>query len=486
MSIIVENEDFLEKNKSKKIVKIIIILLIILFFISIAAYGGIYYLKLKEFKVFINGSRNSNIESVFYTENGKLYVAIKDIANYLGYDAYNGEYQKYSEDKTKCYLKGANEIVTYSLDSDIIYKIITVEKIEEDTTNVSNILANPSLNYEYYTLDEPVRLINDKLYCSIESIELGTNSSITYTENNNTVTIYTLDSITKNYMSVVKEMTSDAVAIFSNRKAILYNFAIVKGAENKYGVLKYNNGTLEEVIGKKYSYIKFIESSQEFLVLTDEGKIGIIDKDGNTIIEPIYDEMKQIDKDGELYLVAINKKYGVINRDGEIIIFLEYDEIGINKEKFPNDNIENSYILYNKCIPVKKGEKWGFIDIKGNAIGEIEFDDIGTNIIGTTNMDANNFMLIPEYEAIVVMQNLEYMILDTSGKVLIPSKGNITINGESVIVPLTQMYSEIISGEQKYYMVYERTNSDTHETYEYDIKEFLKDILKIKPVYTEE
>ena len=129
MGIIMEEKKTFQDNKSRRLIKIIIILLIILFIISIVTFGAIYYLQLKQFKVIVNGSQNTNIEKAFITENGKVYVAIKEIAPFLGYTAYNGEYgKKYSEDKTKCYLQSNNESVTYSLDSNTIYKSIIAER----------------------------------------------------------------------------------------------------------------------------------------------------------------------------------------------------------------------------------------------------------------------------------------------------------------------------------------------------------------------
>lgn len=482
MGIIVNDQETYKQNNSKKIIKIIIILLIILLIIAGAALAGIYYLRLKEFKVIINDERNLAIENVFKIEDGKIYVAIKDIASFLGYTSYNGEYKEYSEDKTKCYLKGQNEVVTYSLDSNIIYKSIISEKISENNSSITNTLTVANSDYEYYTLEEPVRLIDDKLYCSLQGIEIGTNVKMIYTEKNNTINIYTLDNLVKRYAIAVSDMATDATYTFSNMKAVLYNYIIVKNDDNKYGVSKFENGKLQEVIGKKYAYIKFIEGSQEFIVLTDEGKMGIIKNDGTTSIEPIYDEIKQIEKDEKLYLVSNDKKYGIIKNDGEIVIYLEYDQIGVDSLQFSADNIENQYILYNKCIPVKKGDKWGLLDKKGNIIADFKYDSFGAIVDSSSQRTSNSFILIPEYEGIVAVENSAYTLINANGEVLIPYNGYVNINSELVTVSIKQMYSEIISNEHKYYLVYETDDNRLNQKYSYDIIEFLKDVLKKEPI----
>lgn len=56
-----------------------------------------------------------------------------------------------------------------------------------------------------------------------------------------------------------------------------------------------------------------MENSQDFIVKTDDGKMGILASNGTTKIQPDYDEIKQIDKQQSLYLVKRNNKYGVIS-----------------------------------------------------------------------------------------------------------------------------------------------------------------------------
>ena len=43
--------------------------------------------------------------------DGTIYVPIKEISSYFGYESYNGEYGDKSEELSKCYSESENEIV---------------------------------------------------------------------------------------------------------------------------------------------------------------------------------------------------------------------------------------------------------------------------------------------------------------------------------------------------------------------------------------
>lgn len=446
MNMMENNETNFDKTKSMKLIKIIIVVIVLLFLITIGIIGAIYYLQSKEFKFYLDGSKISNIPSdLFIMDEDNLYISIKDFAPYVKYTAKNGEYKQYSEDITSCYLESSDEIVTYSLNSSTIYKKIVSVKDSD---------------YEYFKLEQPVKMVNDKLYTTIEGISIGCNVYVNYDKNENTLEIYTLPYLTKLYGSKIKKSTiAGENETFSNKKAVLYGLVVVKDDSGNYGVYDTNGST---IIGEKYTDIKFVESAQEFIVRTEENKIGIIGLDGTTKIKPEYNEIKQIDKKEGLYLIRnSSNKYGIVNKSGSTVIFPEYDEIGVDGTKFANDNIENNYILYDNCIPVKKADKWGLMDKKGNKITEAIYDGFGC-IIGTaTNKSANNLLLIPEYEGIVVYKDKVYGLINSSGTELIP-------------IAVTDIYSVTSSGNKIYYLTYEKNTIN--------VLDYLQDELKIPPV----
>lgn len=443
------------ERKSKKTIKILVIILTLVIITIIILMIAIYYMQQQQFKVNIDGQRVSLPEDTFVFEGDNIYVSIRDFAQNNGYTYHNGEYKhQYSEDADKCYIYNANEIASYSLDSDTLYKVLNTNSQSTDV----------EADYEYYTVDKPVKMINNKLYTTLDGISKGCNVSIGYDQESNTVTAYTLDYLTNFYSAriptsiFVQGAEQTETNYFSNKKAILYNLMVVKDANGYYGVYDLNGNT---IIGEKYKNMKFIESSQEFIVQTNENKMGIIASDSTTKIEPTYDSIKQIDKDLGLYLVSNDERYGVINGNGRTIIFLEYTQIGIDPDQFNNDDIKNQYLLYNRCIPVCQNDKWGMFDINGNTILPVEYDGFGCVAPSSAS---SSLLLVPEYQAFVVHQGSYYGLYNTSGNELIP-------------IRVTDMYSVTSSGEKGYYLTYEGITMD--------VIDYLSNTLGIQPIADE-
>ena len=49
-------------------------------------------LKTEPLKVKLDGNSNSNIKQLLLFENGEVSIPIKEIAPYLGYESFNGDY----------------------------------------------------------------------------------------------------------------------------------------------------------------------------------------------------------------------------------------------------------------------------------------------------------------------------------------------------------------------------------------------------------
>lgn len=413
-----------EQLKAKKWMKIIGIILIILFFICIGLIAFMYYWKSTQLKITIDGKANSNLEEILLIQNGQIYVPIRTFAQFVGYDSYSGDYKQYAEDNTKCYVQCANEIASFTMNSDKIYKLLTNGN-----------------DYEYFIINEPIKMVNGVLYTTKEGAEKAFNIVFDYNQEQNKITIYTLPYLVTRYSAQFKD---SAIAgdgqNFSNQKALLDNRLIVRNTENYYGVSDLSGN---EILGTKYTSIKYVESTREFIVTTAEGKMGIMSYDATTKISPDYDQIKQIDKDTGLYLVTNNNKHGVINSTGSIIVYLEYDQIGIDSNRFNSNNIKNQYLLYDNCIPVKKGDLWGIFDKNGRQILPIEYEDLGCSAGAgsSTTQTANNILLLPEYKGIVVKKDNLYGMKDFEGKDLLP-------------IALKTIYSTISAGEETYYMIY--------------------------------
>ena len=440
MNIIETNQEQ-KDNKTKKIMIGLTITLVLLLIVSIALYITIYYLEGKQFKFELDGKTTTVASDLFVFEGDKIYVSLKDIAPIINYKYYNGGYKQYSEDITSCYLEGTYEVCTFEENSNKIYKT----PIDE-------------IDYEFFTIDEKVKMKNDKLYISSEGLSIACNLQFSYQANDNKVTIYTLPYLS-NYYTTAYKYTAISNS-FKNQKALLYNLLVVQNIDNtttgydtkniRYGIYTLSG---EEVVGEKYTKIEFIESTKEFIVTTEENQVGIITATGETKVRPQYDALKQIDKDLNLYLATSNNKKGVIEKNGKTLIYLEYDEIGIDTTQFQNNNIKNSYILFNKAIPVKQNGKWGLFDVKGNVILPLEYDGIGCI---SSDKRFNNLVVIPDIEGIVVAKNYE---LENSRKVT--WYGIVNSSGETLVqAALDTVYSVTNNGREEYTMIHNNTYYD--------------------------
>lgn len=418
---LLESEEIIEKNRKRKtIMMIIIVCIVLLLGLSAGLLYMIYDVQKNMTKLTIDAKQISNFsDDMFLFEDGTIYVCIRDYAKLVGYDVYNGDHT--SEDTTRGYIQNAYEEASFTLNSNKIYKTLL--------TGVDN---------EYFNLEKPIKMKNNKLYMTMEGVQIATNSVIAYNSANKQFTVFTLPYLALYYTEQNNDSAvGDEKADFSNQKALLYNMIVVKNTNNKYGVRSLDK---KEIIGTKYASIKFIESTEEFIVTTDDKKMGILSGTGMTKIEPSYDDIKQIDKDLNLYLVKTGSKYGIINQNGNIVIHPEYDSIGIDLTQFTSNRIKNQYLLFDNCIAVKRDRKWGIYDKTGKQIVPIEYDELGC-ISGTqSNRTSNNLLIIPEYEAIVVGKDKKYGLVNSVGKQLIGCV-------------LDSMYSITSSGQDTYYMV---------------------------------
>ena len=151
----------------------------------------------------------------------------------------------------------------------------------------------------------------------------------------------------------------------------------------------------KEVEKNKRMHTEDREGSQTFAeylnqIKNIQLKEGLINIDGEILIEPIYDELSGYYINGFMR-VRNNGKAGIINEKGEIIIPLEYDNVLDYK---------------NKMFIVEKNNKWGIVDTQNNIMIPFEyarirhFEDelalISNNGIGYVNIK-NEIVINAQY-----------------------------------------------------------------------------------------
>ena len=298
-------------------------------------------------------------------------------------------------------------------------------------------------------------MIDGKIYVPFESVTDMLNLRLDLSEANR-IKIYTLNFIVANYKGVIaklKDYTSMS-GDYENLKAMLYGYAVVGDGTN-FGVVSLKDGT--PIIGVKYKQITFLPNLREFLVEGNNTE-GIISENGTPIINPSeYKKVTIFDEENLLYMVQKDDKYGILNRMGEVVIHPEYDEIGFIFYDEKNRHTEYK-VIFDKIIPVKSENKYGFYDIEGNELEPCIYDYLGSVISksedGTSTNEKPIFLIPPKLgiRGIVLKQGDFYGIYD--------------VTKDSVIIPCvcTKAYSITKSAVTTYYVEHngEQINLDEY------------------------
>ena len=433
MNLIEESFQNKEEKKKRKTTKILLIAIILVVIIIIAIASYLMYLENAKLKFTLDGQLNEKIkELVVVEEDGTVYFPIKEIASYIGYESYNGEYSDKSEEPSKCYVQSENEIANFTLGSNKIYKLDLTDK---------------NANYEYIYTKKPVKAINGVLYTTEEGLEEAFNVSFEYDKDKNRMYLVTMPYLVQYYTPRVLDYGYVEISsVFANQKAIMQDMLIVKKDKdkNQYGVIKLD-GTV--ILEAKYDNITYLPQVGDFLVETGK-KVGILSQSRETKVQIIYDSIQLMDSDAGLYVVKKDNKYGVLDFKGNVKIYIENDEIGIDISKFQQNNIKNKYLLVENLIPVKKDKYWGLYDKNGNQVVEFKYDSFG--YIASSNKDAMNLLVIPDYNVLVACKDKKYTLLNSSGEELFATIAD-------------DIYMTISGGERHYHISVNDRDIDAEE-----------------------
>lgn len=400
MNLIEESFQAKEEKKKKMTTKIILgaIIVVVLVIIGIVSY--LMYVQSTILRLTIDGQSNEQVKQLLvFEEDGTIYVPIKEIASYLGYDSFNGEYSDRSESQSKCYVqsKDGTEVANFTLGSDTIYKL--------DLTQNNG-------DYEYVQIKNPVKAINGVLYTTTEGMQEAFNVSFSYDQEANRITIFTLPYLVQFYTPYALDYGYAEISeVFANQKAILDGMLVVAN-DRAMGVVN-TDGT--SVLEAQYDNITYLPNIGDFLVESN-GKVGVLSKNGQTKVDIIYDSITLMDSNAGLYIASRDKRYGVIDTNGVIKIYIENDQIGIDISKFTQNNIKSKYLLADNLIPVKKGDYWGLFDKNGNQVVDFEYDSFG--YVASNSRDAYSLLVIPDYNVIVAGRDDKYTLLNSSGEML--------------------------------------------------------------------
>lgn len=443
----------LERNARSK--KNVVISLVFCAFLVVLLVILIVFLKHQDAiteKLFIDDAQVKIPANLYKVVENERYVNIKVLAELLGYNYTKGIYGEYTEDADSCYIQNNFEIVAITASSDKFTKHLELGNGEHTLGTLEEIGLKREGEYsEAFEMEKPVIFEDETLYVPQQYVSPMFNIQVEWEEYR--IRFYTL----KYLLDIAQKTMAEKGLVeidkyYENLKALNYGYIVVGNSTNieeestEYGVLNILNGDV--IISSKYDDITFVENSKEFYITAANGTVGILDNKGGTVIAPSeFEKISLLDAENKLYLVEKNSEYGVLNKKGEIIIYAEYDEVGIDIEDFVKEEVDNKALFFEKCIPVKKDEKFGLYDIKGTRLLEPVYDGLGykTPEKTTSSGSEQSCLLIPSYvgiNGIVVNYDDKFGIFD--------------VNEGALILPTVfdKIYSIKKEGERTYYVSY--------------------------------
>lgn len=168
---------------------------------------------------------------------------------------------------------------------------------------------------------------------------------------------------------------------------------------------------------------------KSILTYKENEKFGLINLEGKKLTKAIYEKIEGLPyKEGEL-LVQKEGKYGVINLKGKELIKPQYDQVNVDGYSNDENGYKNSgYIVGNKT---EEGYRYGYIDINGKMLLELEYNEIQR----ITDVKENDIYLI-------AAKNGQYGLFKNKEQVIVNEYQSITYNqtDETLILQKTKKF----------------------------------------------
>ncbi len=173
------------------------------------------------------------------------------------------------------------------------------------------------------------------------------------------------------------------------------------------------------------------------LTYTKDGKMGLMDFDGNKITENKYESIESLPYQEGKLLVKQNGKVGLININGYEIIKCEYDKIDV--DGYYQEDGGYSYGGYIVTNTTEEGYRYGYINYNGDLIIEpecnelsrvVEIEDKYNSYLvlaknGRFGVYKNKDEVIKcEYQSIMYEEDNDIFVIEKSGKFGVVSKDN--------------------------------------------------------------
>lgn len=220
-------------------------------------------------------------------------------------------------------------------------------------------------------------------------------------------------------------------------------------------------------------------SSKDYFASYKDNKWGVIDQEGNTIIDPSYQEMIIIpNSKNDIFLCTYDIDYDngtyktkALNSKNEEI-FKDYEQI----EAIENKDKNNNLWYENNVLKVKNNGKFGIIDTSGKELLPCQYDEISAleGVKNAIKISQNGKIGIVTNEGTILLKT-EYLDVQALGE---DNKSGFIVKGENGKYGVADISNNQVL-EQKYDEI-----SKIHQNDLYVVKQSGKQIL-IKKDMTE-
>lgn len=239
----------------------------------------------------------------------------------------------------------------------------------------------------------------------------------------------------------------EVIENFDTKQNIWYENNLLRVVKNgKYGLIDCDGNKILEC---EYDSINSLKSVEGNLVVGKEGKVGLVNNVGQTIIPIEYKNIKILEEGykDEYIVVDENDNEGVISTSGTLIVTPAYKEI--------------KYLNSNEIYAAKIDDKWTLINKKGEVLNN-EYDDYTYS----------------KGDYVIVQKDGKYGIITTAGEVKIEptyeeleyafsvyyiaklnSKYGVINTDNTSVIPLE--YLNITCMEDKEILIADRTETET-------------------------
>lgn len=157
---------------------------------------------------------------------------------------------------------------------------------------------------------------------------------------------------------------------------------------------------------KNYKIYNIVNSELAIVQDEESKKYGIIDKNGNYVLNPDYSHIHSQDG-GKYYFVVKNDKLNML--DNVFNKMFECDYYEFKPINVGNNKVGQITNYYNDLLNIFNGNKWGYLDLKGNVVIDYKYDIAGafnkqgySSVVSKNINGENKYGLIDKNDNIII------------------------------------------------------------------------------------